>query len=331
MINRYLKGDPIPWLTDSADPAVAYLAKREFLPHDSSDYPLPPIPEFKSLSDKPGPHIPGNRKNIDLYYKGTLWHFLFAAECGYKSDSGFMAETASFLIDKLSSADKGFSLDWEPLTATGCRTGSTVRALLKSGCFPERAAGGLDWILNNQRSDGGWLHCPFNGTCDSLRLIFLKKPGKGLEFENDNTRKSCPVATASCAEALIETGNTEYIPFVNRAAEYFLSGISFAGSGNQTLQCGQTVNLTLAGYPLMTQIDTVSILNIVFSSDLWPDKRSGKPFNELMKKQFPGGIWKCENRHPGIIRGNGADRWVTLSVLRLLKKITSREDQLSKA
>ena len=81
----------------------------------------------------------------------------------------------------------------------------------------------------------------------------------------------------------------------------------------------------------MTQVDSVSVLNIIFSSDLWLDKRSGKPFNELMKKQGPGGIWECENRHPGIIKVKGADKWVTLSVLRLLKKITSREDQLSNA
>ncbi len=331
MINRYLKGDPMPWLTDSADPAVTYLAQREFLSHDSSDYSLPRIPELKSLSDKPGSNIPGKRKNVDLYYKGTLWHFLFAAECGYKSDSEFITETASFLIDKLSSADNGFSLDWNPPLATGCRTGVMVRALIKSGSYTERADKGLDWIMNNQRSDGGWLHCPFNGACDSLRLMFFKKPGRGLEFESDNRRKSCPVATAYCAGALIESGEAEYLPLINRAAEYFLSGETIAGKGNRTLQCGQTVNSALAGYPLMTQIDSVSLLNIIFSSDLWQDKRGGKPFNELMKKQGSGGIWKCENRHPGIIKGRGADRWVTLSVLRLLKKITSREDQFSKA
>jgi hypothetical protein len=331
MINRYLKGDPIPWLVDSADPVITYLAKRDLLSEGAADYSILENLSSPASSSVSNEGIPGDMKNVDLFYRGTLWHFLFAAECGYRCDSRFMTAAASFLIDKLSSDDKGFSLDWNPLTSTGCRTGLMVRALLKSGCCRERAAGGLEWIIKNQRFDGGWLHCPFNGTCDSLRLMFFKKPGRGVEFEKDNTRKSCPVATASCAEALIESGRSDYIPFINRAAEYFLSGKIFIDSGKEILQCGQIIDLGLRGYPVMTQVDSVSVLDIIFSSDLWPDKRSGKPFNELMKKQGPGGIWKSEKRHPGIIKGKEADRWVTLSVLRLLKKITSREDQLSKA
>ncbi|NCC45195.1 MAG: hypothetical protein EOM18_16785 [Clostridia bacterium] len=185
--------------------------------------------------------------------------------------------------------------------------------------------------MKKQRSDGGWLHCPFTGTCDSFRLMLFKKPGRGIELENDNKRMSCPVATAYCAGALIESGKADYMPFINRAAEFLLSGQFFAGSGKEILQCGQTINLRQAGYPLMTQIDPVSFLNIIFSSSLWDDKRGRIYFNELMKKQDTGGIWKSENSNPGILKGKGADRWVTLSVLRLLKKLAAKEDQLSKA
>lgn len=331
MITRYLKGDPIPWLTDAAYPAAAYLARMEFTSSDTDDYILPEIPAHESSSAESGKLIPGNKKNIDLYYKGTLWHFLFAAESGYKSDSQFMNQTASFLIDRLSSQDEGFSLDWNPPLATGCRTGVIVRALIKSGCYAERAEKGLEWILKKQRSDGGWLHCPFTGICDSFRLILFKRPGRGIELENDINRKSCPVATAYCAGALIESGKAEFLPFINRAAEFFLSGGFFPAHDKQVLHCGQTISLSKAGYPLMTQIDAVSCLDIIFSSDLWNDKRGGSHFNELMIKQETGGIWKCENMNPGIIKGKGADRWVTLSVLRLLKKLAAMEDQLSKA
>ena len=230
MINRYLKGDPIPWLVDGTDPAVTYLAERDLVPGGAADYSIlenSALPAVFPVSDD---GISGNIKNIDLFYRGTLWYFLFAAECGYRSDSEFICKTASFLIDKISSHDNGVSLDCKPLTSTGCRTGSMVRALLKSGCFPERAEKGLEWILNNQRPDGGWLHCPFYGVCDSIKLVLFKKPGRGLDFEKDNTCGSCPVATASCAEALIESGRNEYLPFINRAAEYFLSGKTFIDS-----------------------------------------------------------------------------------------------------
>jgi hypothetical protein len=331
MINRYLTGDPLPWLTDGADPAVAYLVLREF--GDGSSHNPPETDFFISylLKHPAKQNIPGNQKNIDLFYRGALWFFLYASECGLISGQGFMDDTAEFLNNNISADDGGFSFHCIPPLSTGCRTGNMVKAFLHSGLFPERAEKGLNWIKKNQRQDGGWLHCPYSGICDSFNLMIFRKPGDGLKFENIRSKESCPVATAACIHALIESGVSEHIESINRGAEFFLSRLHLYQKKRYILQCGQSITLNAEGYPVMTQVDPVSVLIIIFSSDLWNDKRAGLIFNRVMKKQKSAGIWESNNTFPGMVRGKGADRWVTLNVLRMLKILSEKEDQLSKA
>ena len=283
------------------------------------------------IKNSPKKNIPGNLKNIDLFYRGALWFFLFASECGLISGQGFMDDSASFLNNTISADDGGFSFHCTPPVSTGCRTGNMVKALIRSGLYPDRAEKGLNWIKKNQRHDGGWLHCPYSGICDSFNLMVFKKPGSGLKSENDLSKESCPVASAACILALIESGVSEHIEAVNRGAEFFLARLSLYEKKRYILQCGQSITLNAEGYPVMTQVDPVSILSIIFHSDLWNDKRSGLLFNRVMKKQKPAGIWESNNSFPGMVKGKGADRWVTLNVLRMLKILTEKENQLSKA
>lgn len=332
MIHRYLKNNPLEWLADGSDPAVTFLAKKELQEYNNDNSPIPDILPSSLFNDVLRSKVQGNTKNIDLFYKGAIWHFLFAVECGLTAENDFIKALFTFLQEQILSPDSGFSFLSNPPVSTGCRTGNMVRAILKSGSSPEIAEKGIIWIIRNQRKDGGWLHCPYSGISDSLKLLFLKKPGTGLKFEKDHFRESCPVATAACALALIESKLPEYKENINRAAEFLLSHTtSLYQKKRMVLQCGQSISLSLTGYPVMTQVDSTSILFIVFSSDYWDDKRAVILFNTLMKKQHFSGIWKSDNRLPGMIRGKSSDRWVTLNVMRLLKKLSEKEDQLEKA
>lgn len=330
MFNRYLKGNPLPWLTDGSDRSVTSLALREFK-NEITDYPDSHLYSDDLTPDSLKQINPVNNGSIDIFYRGTLWHFLLAGESGLNVRIKSINDAALFLDHKISASDGGFSFHTNPLISTGCRTGNMVKAMIRSGYSSDRIEKGISWILKNQRQDGGWLHCPYSGTCDSIKLMFFKKPGKGLESENDLATKSCPVATAACSLALIEADLFKHKEAVNRGAEFFLSHLSLYERKRFILQCGQSITLERAGYPVMTQVDPVSLLLVIFSSDYWDDKRATSLFSRIMKMQKSGGIWESENNYPGMIRGKGADRWVTLNVLRMLKILAIKENQLSKA
>lgn len=334
MISRYLNADPLPWLTDGTDPASTYLAKKEFfnpcdnetIYHELHDSELTVF--FNGLLHK---NILGDSSNPDLINRGTVWYFLLAVEYGYDLRTDFIRDTAAFISDNFTTAEGGFSLSLAPAVALACRTGDLVRGFLKTGINDEKTASGLKWISEHQRHDGGWLHCPFNGFCDVMKMFFFKKAGSGTRRENDPGIPSCPVATLSCLRALSVSGKPEYKSAIEAGAEYFLKTAVLSGH-DKLLYCGLNIQPQKSGYPVMTQFDTVTALIEIFKTNLWNNPLSNIAFNNIIKKQTSLGTWKLENNSRGMIAaGKGDNRLVTLNVLRLLKSLGELESQLEKA
>lgn len=334
MISKYLNADPFSWLTDGTDPAAAYLTKKEFCDtcnpdeiynelqtSDLTDY-------FKNNSKE---NILGDKKNPDLVKRGTVWFFLQAVECGYDSRTDFIRKTAVFISDNFSTPEGAFSLSLQPRLPLACRTGDLVRAMLKSGLNDERTASGLQWISHYQRHDGGWLHCPFNGFCDLMKMFLIKRSGSGIKREEDETIPSCPVATLSCIRALSSSGLSAYKEKIDAAAGFLLRS-RILSSTDKLLYCGLNLQPLKSGYPVMTQLDSITALIEIFNSVLWNDPDCAAAFNNIMKRQTSGGTWKLENNSRGMIpAAKGENRLVTLNVMRLLKRLAEKESQLEKA
>ena len=334
MINRYLNADPIPWITDGTDPAATYLAKKEFcetcdpdeIYHELEDSALTGY--FKSILKGT---ILGDKNNPDLINRGTVWNFLQAVEFGYDSRTDFITDTARFISEKFCTPDSGFSLSLKPPIPFACRTGDLLRAKLKAGIKDESTASALQWIVQHQRHDGGWLHCPFNGFCDVMKMLFLKRSGSGLRREEDRGIQSCPVATLSCIRALSASGLSDYKTTIESGID-FLLGSSVLFLNNKMLFCGLNLQPQKSGYPVMTQFDSITALVEIFNTDHWNDAACAGLFNNIMKKQTADGKWKLENKSRGMIpAGKGENRLVTLNVIRLLKRLEEKESQFEKA
>ncbi|HPS56514.1 MAG TPA: hypothetical protein PK514_00275 [Spirochaetota bacterium] len=328
MIKRYLNADPIPWLIDGTDPAAVYLAKKEFceecghteIYHELETSVLTGY--FKSISTR---NILGDKKNPDLINRGNVWFFLWAVECGYNSKTDFIRETSDFISENFLTPDGGFSLSLKPRLPLACRTGDLVRAMLKAGINDERTTFGLHWISQHQRHDGGWLHCPFSGFCDVMKMFLIKHAGSGISREVDTSIPSCPVATLSCIRALSVSGISAYIPRIETGAA-FLLGSSALSSTDRLLYCGLNLHPQKSGYPVMTQFDSITALMEIFNTTLWNDAKCAGLFNNIMKKQTADGRWKLENNSRGMTpEGKGENRLVTLNVMRLLKRLSEKE------
>ncbi len=328
MKNRYLNSDPMEWLTDGADPAATYLAKKEFCEWYDPDLIYHELEEsaltdyFKKLLKG---NILGDIKNPDLIYRGTVWNFLLAVEYGYDSRTGFIRDTAAYIAENFSTPDGGFALSLKPRVPLSCRTGEIVRAMIKAGIKNNTTDSGLLWIAAHQRRDGGWLHCPFNGFCDIMKMLLLKKAGSGIDREENERFPSCPAATLSCIRALSLSEKNEYKPKIEEAALFLLSFFKSSPTDKQ-LYCGLNLQPQKCGYPVMTQFDSITALIEIFATGLWNHPACAVIFNNIIKRQTSAGTWKLENNSRGMITsGKGENRLVTLNVIRLLKRLDERE------
>lgn len=334
MLSKYITADPVPWLTDGENPAVRYLVKKEIIKNSDPDEIYNELltseltDYFRKNCSK---NVLGDLKHLDLFYHGSVWFFLLAVESGYKNSTDFISTTADYLCSQTQVPSGGFRFNYKSSNAVGCRTGNMIYSLLKSGISDSRTEQGISWIVKNQRSDGGWLHCPMAGFCDVMKLVFLNKAGKGLQHENDEKITSCPVASYSCLKALIGLNRKSDDNTIKKGAEFFLRN-NFFISTRQKLFCGNRVSFDKPGYPLMSQYDYLSgmvLLSEINSSD---NSKTGTLFNSIIKMQNQDGSWNCENKLQGMIKEkNLKSRWTTLNALRLIYTIVEKENQLENA
>ena len=334
MISKYIKMDPIPWLTDGENPAVEYHVENEILRKSDHEE------IYKKLlnSDLTGyfkknyaQGVLGDFKHPDLFYRGSVWFFLLAVESGYKNDVEFINTTAEMLCKKIQLDNGGFKFNYNSSEAVGCRSGNLTNALIKSGAAASSALNGINWILKNQRKDGGWLHCPVAGFCDVMKLLFLNKPGNSLKYESDSEITSCPVASYSCLKALVEFNNEKHNDIIKKGADFFISNNYFIRS-KKKLFCGNRVDFARYGYPVMSQYDYLSGLIIVSSIKTSGNSINGELFNSIIKKQNQDGSWNCENRLQGMINQKSEkSRWTTLNAIRFINLVVEKESQLEKA
>ncbi len=331
--SRYLNMDPVEWLLEDGDPSIRYLTKKE-ITTDGGDpesymklFESPEITKFLQNNTR----ALGNIKNFDLFYKGPVWYFAEAVERGLDRRTDAVKNTAEYIMHASQTDAGGFTFNWQPPVAVGCRTGDMIRFLLRAGYLDERIQRGIGWITSTQRHDDGWLHCPLAGICDQIKLVLFNRSGNGLRREYDPGVASCYYATIACAMALIEykkmTGSDAYNDRIQRAAKFFLRRSMYkTGRGFRVPHgSGWNSDFRLLGYPILSQYDILYGLIFIARAGRIEDMGAREAFNIIISKQNSDGTWNLESAHTGMLFGDARkshigrnNKWVTLNVLRLL-------------
>ncbi|MFW5860922.1 MAG: hypothetical protein ACOCWZ_01625 [Spirochaetota bacterium] len=339
MRSKFLNNDPLPWLCDGRDPSVAYLTAIHIMDvsKDSAEGrrlydAVLHSDAVKKLLLHARLGVMGDTRHFDIMPRGIMWSFAEAVTRGLDAREEVVTRTAAYIVENFQMEDGGFTLGWTPRVSAGCRTGDMICYLLQSEMDDDRIEDGIRWILQHQRHDGGWLHCPVAGTCDMFRFFMTRRSGKGLRYEDDHGVASCVYATSACCRALMQYKETESTKDgLQRAAEFLLKhGLFFQGNAVTGIRhlCGQNDQFDLPGVPVLSQYDTIDGLHIMAHTGYMKDSRCTEAFNDVMRRQNSNGTWNLGRAKTGMLTHGRAgskqkglpDRWVTMRILKVLKK-----------
>lgn len=337
MFEKYLMDDSIPWLLDEKEPSIRYVSMREIFGEESvSEHDYSQIfkdPSIVNILSFEKSGILGSTDYFDVMYKGCMWFFSEAVERGLDIRTETIYNTATYIIDNYQMESGGFTIKWKPLKPLACRTGDMLKYLQMAGYTGPSIEIGIQWILNNQRHDGGWLYCPLKNNCDLISLTFFNRSGNHSMRESDPQTSSCFYATIACLNALLlyKDLNDRTLNAIQNASCFFLNHRMFKTSQNTVIKPRFHWNkdFRLLGYPVLMQYDILYGLIAMARAGFANDPRTGEAFNLVMSKQNHEGTWNLENAANGMLHGGTKnapigkkDKWVTLNAYRLLKHIS---------
>jgi hypothetical protein len=330
---KYLSGDSLPWLMEDSHPVIRYLTVRDILNDSSTGNSYDRLlndTSIQHLLKNSQDGLLGDTSHYDVLYKGSMWFFSVAVEHGLDIRTPEVLKTGEYLLRNFQLESGGFTINWKPRTALACRTGDMLKYLLRSGISGPGINAGIQWIIDHQRHDGGWLHCPLKGYVDHVKLSLFNRPGSYLDRESDVSTTSCFYATISCLNALLlYTNNNKMIKnSIHQACEFLLRHRMFKTSMDIPIKprYGWNRDFRLLGYPVMMQYDILHGLIAIARAGHMDDMRAGEAFNIVISKQNTDGSWNLETASNGMLMGDQKkppigvkSKWVTLNAHRLLQ------------
>jgi hypothetical protein len=159
-----LRGDPVPWLLETGDPAVRHLALRALM-DEPADAPsvwraraaamrVPPISTILDGQDAEGFWVkPGS--GYGPKYTGTVWSLMFLDQMGADPRDRRVQRACTYVLEHAQAPNGGFG--WLPQSSgvVHCLNGNLLRAMIDLGRLdepPVRAS--IAWQAHSITGDG---------------------------------------------------------------------------------------------------------------------------------------------------------------------------------
>ena len=250
----------------------------------------------------------------DLYrpkYTATIWKLIVLADLGLTAKDDRIRKPCEFFLKEYAKPDGGFDTPGDSPRSELCITGNVAKALLLCGYDEDsRVLAAFDWLVENQKDDGGW-HCFPNrvhGTLDCW---------EGL----------------SAFAALPKRKWTRRIKrSVERGAEFYLARQLFREGRKRYLPWFRF------HYPVHYYYDLLVGLDVITRLGYADDRRLKAALQILKDKRRPDDTWALDAVHPDLGLGAGyrfkkrpkpfalekqgkPSKWITLTALRVLKRV----------
>lgn len=301
-------------------PAVRYYALVDLLAHPNNDADVRDayvkIPKRGWAYDVLATQHAGGywESREDLYrpkYTATIWRLIVLSDLGMTAKDERIRESCELFLDKYSRADGGFDTpESDYRSSEMCLTGNLARTLLRCGYGDDaRVRSAFDWLVDNQRDDGGW-HCA----------------------------ESSPKGTLDCWEGLSAFANLPRTKWTRRIKHSVEKGVEFYLERQLIKEGKRRYNPWFRfHYPVHYYYDLLVGLDTITALAYGSDKRLKTGLGILKKKRRPNGTWALEAIHPDLGIGAGyrfkkrpnrfaleekgkPSKWITLTALRVLKR-----------
>jgi hypothetical protein len=329
-----LNGDPLPWLLESANPGVRYLALRDLQDLSPSD---PELAAAKEAAHMQGPiaEILNNMHKKGYWskpgagynpkYFSAVWSLISLSQLSASvSLDERVAKACAYSMEKSLTPSGQFGYNGTPSGTVDCLQGNMCAALVALGCSDSRLELAFEWMARTVTGDG----LAPNTEKDAFLRYYAYKCGP-LFACGANKGLPCAWGAAKVMLAFSRWPVEQRTPLIERAIQQGVDFLFSTDPARAGYPCGNTPkpsrNWWLFGFPVFYVTDILQIVEVLVTLGYGRDPRLFNALQLIRKKQDEEGRWALEYDYTGktwVDYGpkNVPNKWVTLRALKVLKE-----------
>jgi hypothetical protein len=331
-----LRKDSLPWLLESDDPGVRYLALRDLfdlLPDDKklkstrkTAHKEGPIAEVLSKMNEEGYWVkPGPGYNPK--YRSTVWSMILLAQLGASAaEDKHIEQACKYLLDHMAEGGQFTSTSsGAPSGTIDCLQGNLLWSLMELGCDDPRMDKAYEWMARTVTGDG---IAPMEEKHAPIRYYAYKC---GPTFAcGVNNKLPCAWGGVKVMLAFSKLSAEQQTPLIKKAVK---QGVEFffeidPATAKYSTRADSRPNRAWwkFGFPVFYVTDLLQLAEALVGLGYGNDPRLSNTLNIIREKQDYAGRWPLEYEYTGKTWINFGEKkrpnkWVTLRALRILKSL----------
>jgi len=332
-----LRNDSLPWLLESENPGVRYLAMRDLSDLSPDDKKLKsarklahkegPIAVILSHMEKEGYWVKAGAGYHPIY-RSTVWSIVLLAQLGASMSEDKRIERAcNYLLDHALAEGGQFSMisSGAPSGTVDCLQGDLLWSLMELGCDDPRLKKAYEWMARTVTGDG---IAPLTDKNAPVRY-YAGKCGPNFVC-GANNKLPCAWGGVKVMLAFGKLPARQRTPLIKNATQQgvaFFFGIDPATakypSGYADKPSG---NWWRFGFPVFYVTDLLQLAEAMVALGYGKDKRLASTLDIIREKQNEHGQWLMEYDYTGKTwfdfgKKKQPNAWVTLRALKVLKAV----------
>jgi hypothetical protein len=329
-----LRSDSLPWLLESENPGVRYLALRDLLDLSPDDKKLKaarksahkegPIADILSHMEKEGYWVkPG--PGYTIKYRSTVWAMILLAQLGASVDEDKRIEQAcSYVLDHMCEGGQfTTTTSGAPSGTVDCLQGNMLWSLMELGCDDPRLDKAYEWMARTVTGEG----IASMEEKDALVRYYAYKVGPTFACGVNNSLP-CAWGGVKVMLALSQVPAKKRTPLIQKAIQQgvdFLFSIDPATAEYPTRKGDKpSRDWWKFGFPVFYITDLLQLAEALVNLGYGKDRRLASTLGIIYGKQNEHGQWLMEFDYAGKTwldfgKKREPNEWVTLRTLKVLK------------